>query len=102
MKRRTRIQYTEADKALMSDAGDRAKWSSHPVAGSRKRTYPQDGTRQVPHETIYRTLFYPSPRSPRSCVSGSTFRMKRSSGRTIVSSAASRSDRIGGFSVRTS
>ncbi len=33
------------------------QWSPHQVAGWLKRTYPQDETRQVSHETIYRTLF---------------------------------------------
>jgi IS30 family transposase len=33
------------------------EWSPHQVAGWLKRTYPQDETRQVSHETIYRTLF---------------------------------------------
>jgi IS30 family transposase len=35
----------------------RLEWSPYQVAGWLKRTYPQDGTRQVSHETIYRTLF---------------------------------------------
>ncbi len=35
----------------------RLEWSPHQVAGWLKRTYPQDETRQVSHETIYRTLF---------------------------------------------
>src|SRR6516164_2168147 len=35
----------------------RLQWSPYPVAGWLKRTYPQDETRQVSHETIYRTLF---------------------------------------------
>jgi IS30 family transposase len=33
------------------------EWSPHQVAGWLKHTYPQDETRQVSHETIYRTLF---------------------------------------------
>jgi IS30 family transposase len=33
------------------------EWSPHQVAGWLKRTYPRDETRQVSHETIYRTLF---------------------------------------------
>jgi IS30 family transposase len=33
------------------------EWSPRQVAGWLKRTYPQDETRQVSHETIYRTLF---------------------------------------------
>lgn len=33
------------------------EWSPHQVAGWLKRTYPQDETRQVSHETIYRALF---------------------------------------------
>ena len=33
------------------------EWSPHQVAGWLKRTYPDDETRQVSHETIYRTLF---------------------------------------------
>jgi IS30 family transposase len=33
------------------------EWSPHQVAGWLKRMYPQDETRQVSHETIYRTLF---------------------------------------------
>src|SRR4030095_11085984 len=33
------------------------EWSPHQVAGWLKRTYPPDETRQVSHETIYRTLF---------------------------------------------
>ena len=33
------------------------EWSPHQVAGWLKRTYPQDETRHVSHETIYRTLF---------------------------------------------
>jgi IS30 family transposase len=35
----------------------RLQWSPAQVAGWLKRTYPQDETRQVSHETIYRTLF---------------------------------------------
>ena len=35
----------------------RLQWSPHQVAGWLKRTYPQDETHQVSHETIYRTLF---------------------------------------------
>jgi IS30 family transposase len=35
----------------------RLQWSPYQVAGWLKRTYPQDETRQVSHETIYRTLF---------------------------------------------
>jgi len=35
----------------------RLEWSPFQVAGWLKRTYPQDETRQVSHETIYRTLF---------------------------------------------
>jgi len=35
----------------------RLEWSPYQVAGWLKRRYPQDGTRQVSHETIYRTLF---------------------------------------------
>jgi len=33
------------------------QWSPYQVAGWLKRTHPQDETRQVSHETIYRTLF---------------------------------------------
>jgi IS30 family transposase len=35
----------------------RLEWSPRQVAGWLKRTYPQDESRQVSHETIYRTLF---------------------------------------------
>ena len=35
----------------------RLQWSPYQVAGWLKRRYPQDETRQVSHETIYRTLF---------------------------------------------
>jgi IS30 family transposase len=35
----------------------RLEWSPYQVAGWLKRTYPQDETRRVSHETIYRTLF---------------------------------------------
>jgi IS30 family transposase len=35
----------------------RLDWSPYQVAGWLKRTYPHDETRQVSHETIYRTLF---------------------------------------------
>jgi len=35
----------------------RLQWSPYQVAGWLKRMYPQDETRQVSHETIYRTLF---------------------------------------------
>lgn len=35
----------------------RLQWSPYQVAGWLKRTYPQDESRQVSHETIYRTLF---------------------------------------------
>ena len=35
----------------------RLQWPPCQVAGWLKRTYPQDETRQVSHETIYRTLF---------------------------------------------
>src|SRR6185503_1377177 len=38
----------------------RLQWSPYQVAGWLKRTYPQDETRQVSHETIYRTLFIQS------------------------------------------
>jgi len=33
------------------------EWSPYQVAGWLRRTHPQDETRQVSHETIYRTLF---------------------------------------------
>jgi IS30 family transposase len=35
----------------------RLRWSPWQIAGWLKRTYPQDETAQVSHETIYRTLF---------------------------------------------
>src|SRR6516225_2359728 len=35
----------------------RLQWSPYQVAGWLKRRYPQDETRQVSHETIYRSLF---------------------------------------------
>jgi IS30 family transposase len=35
----------------------RLQWSPSQIAGWLKRTYPKDETRQVSHETIYRTLF---------------------------------------------
>jgi len=35
----------------------RLKWSPEQIAGWLKRTYPDDGTYQVSHETIYRSLF---------------------------------------------
>jgi len=35
----------------------RLQWSPSQIAGWLKRTYPNDETRQVSHETIYRTLF---------------------------------------------
>ena len=35
----------------------RLQWSPSQVAGWLKRMYPKDKTRQVSHETIYRTLF---------------------------------------------
>ena len=35
----------------------RLQWSPYQVAGWLKHAYPQDETRQVSHETIYRTLF---------------------------------------------
>ena len=35
----------------------RLQWSLSQIAGWLKRTYPKDETRQVSHETIYRTLF---------------------------------------------
>jgi IS30 family transposase len=35
----------------------RLEWSPYQVAGWLRRTYPLDETRQVSHETIYRTLF---------------------------------------------
>lgn len=36
------------------------QWSPEQVAGWLKRTYPDDGSRQVSHETIYRTLYIQS------------------------------------------
>ena len=33
------------------------QWSPRQIAGWLKRTYPNDETYQVSHETIYRTLF---------------------------------------------
>jgi IS30 family transposase len=36
------------------------QWSPEQVAGWLKRTYPDDPSRQVSHETIYRTLFIQS------------------------------------------
>ena len=47
------------DRALARVVADklRLEWSPYQVAGWLKRTYPQDETRQVSHETIYRTLF---------------------------------------------
>ena len=33
------------------------QWSPEQVAGWLKRTYPDDTSRQVSHETIYRSLF---------------------------------------------
>jgi IS30 family transposase len=47
------------DPALARVVADklRLEWSPYQVAGWLKRTYPQDETRQVSHETIYRTLF---------------------------------------------
>lgn len=36
------------------------QWSPEQIAGSLKRTYPDDPSRQVSHETIYRTLFIQS------------------------------------------
>ena len=38
------------------------EWSPRQIAGWLKRTYPDDETCQVSHETIYRTLFIPGPR----------------------------------------
>jgi len=35
----------------------RRNWSPEQIAGWLKRTYPDDGTYQVSHETIYRSLF---------------------------------------------
>ena len=35
----------------------RRLWSPHQIAGWLKRTYPEDESRQVSHETIYRSLF---------------------------------------------
>ena len=47
------------DPALARVVADKLQleWSPHQVAGWLKRTYAQDETRQVSHETIYRTLF---------------------------------------------
>jgi len=47
------------DAALARIVADklRLEWSPYQVAGWLKCTYPQDETRQVSHETIYRTLF---------------------------------------------
>ena len=36
------------------------QWSPEQVAGWLKRTYPDDASRQVSHETIYRTLYIQS------------------------------------------
>jgi len=58
MKQRTRIYYTEADRALMWERWRRVadklrlQWSPVQVAGWLKRTYPHDETHQVSHETI--------------------------------------------------
>jgi IS30 family transposase len=35
----------------------RLEWSPEQIAGWLKRTYPDDETYQVSHETIYRSLF---------------------------------------------
>ena len=35
----------------------RLEWSPEQIAGGLKRTYPDDETYQVSHETIYRSLF---------------------------------------------
>src|SRR5688572_30128217 len=43
----------------------RLEWSPYQVAGWLKRTYPQDETRQVSHETIYRTLFIQARGAPK-------------------------------------
>ena len=47
------------DAALARIVADklRLEWSPYQVAGWLKCAYPQDETRQVSHETIYRTLF---------------------------------------------
>jgi len=47
------------DAALARTVADKLQleWSPYQVAGWLKHTYPQDETRQVSHETIYRTLF---------------------------------------------
>jgi IS30 family transposase len=47
------------NRTLASTVADklRLEWSPRQVAGWLKRTYPQDESRQVSHETIYRTLF---------------------------------------------
>ena len=43
----------------------RLEWSPYQVAGWLKRTYPQDETRQVSHETIYRALIKQAHKLPR-------------------------------------
>jgi IS30 family transposase len=40
-------------------------WSPRQIAGWLKRTYPDDETYQVSHETIYRTLFIQAHTLPR-------------------------------------
>ena len=41
------------------------EWSPRQIAGWLKRTYPDDETYQVSHETIYRTLFIQAHKLPR-------------------------------------
>lgn len=49
-------------RALARQVADKLQrqWSPEQVAGWLKRTYPDDASRQVSHETIYRTLYIQS------------------------------------------
>ena len=50
MPRKPRINYTETDKLQL-------EWSPRQIAGWLKRTYPDDETLHLSHETIYKSIF---------------------------------------------
>jgi DNA-binding CsgD family transcriptional regulator len=51
---------TNLDLSVMVGQKLKRRWSPQQIAGWLKATYPDDPEMQVPHETIYRTLFIQS------------------------------------------
>jgi len=47
-------------RGVLAETGGMQQWSPEQIAGWLKRTYPDDPSCQVSHETIYRTLFIQS------------------------------------------